>query len=181
VLLPLRLFFDNDYPDPKTRKSVTTTSYETLVSDYLSKLEEYKAAFSVASAQMEVSTFFTDSVKGNYDKLETFTNQVLNLLNSGKSLNIKLRGHASPLAESAYNVTLSSRRISSVRNFWLHWNNGVLQPFMLNGTLKIDEDHAGESQTKSGVSDNRKNKSASVYSPAAAEERRIEVTEITIY
>ncbi len=180
AMLPLRLYFDNDYPDPKTRRTKTSSSYENLVSNYLLKLPEYQAAFPEKKDQNRIEIFFNDSVSANYNKLETFTVMVSTLLKQGTQLNLRVQGCASPLADNSYNVTLSKRRISSLLNFWNQWNEGALKSFLDQGNLILTEDAAGESLAPQMVNDQLKNKSASVYSPEAATERRIEVTEITL-
>ncbi|MFM7901505.1 MAG: hypothetical protein ACKPAD_05915, partial [Bacteroidota bacterium] len=90
------------------------------------------------------------------------------------------RGRASPLAETAYNVNLSRRRISSLLNYMRFYNNGALRSYFDSGKLKLTEVPAGESLSKSGVSDNRGDVRNSIYNPAAASERLIELIGVRI-
>ncbi len=180
-LLPLRLYFDNDFPDPHTRKTSTISLFNILITSYLQKLPEYLNAHKNDSLQKkELRLFFKDSIEANFQKLETFTAVITKLLQSGNSLKLMLQGCASPLADNAYNVTLSSRRISSLRNYWMQWNHGEIKEFIQSGQLILNEDPAGEHLAAAKVSDKLNNKSESVYSVSAALERRIEVTEISL-
>jgi len=179
--LPLRLYFDNDYPDPKTRKTTTQSSFNDLTASYLQKLPEYQDAHKSDLLEKEnLKIFFNDSIAMNFKKLEKFSSIIAELLHSGNSLKLLLQGCASPLADNAYNLTLSSRRISSLRNYWMLWNAGILKEFILSGMLILNDDPKGERLATVKVNDRLDNKAASVYSIAAALERRIEVTDISL-
>lgn len=178
--LPLNLYFDNDYPDPKSNRPETRHRYDELVNRYVGRLPEYKSNLETDSLKNASEEFFTDSVLGNFNRLSEITHRIAGILESGHSLELSVRGHASPLATAAYNLTLSSRRIFSIKNYWLSWNNGRLKKFLDNGMLKIYEQPTGENLAAVSVSDDPKNKSGSVYNPSAALERRIEITELRL-
>ncbi len=180
-LLPLRLYFDNDFPDPHTRKSITSSIFDKLTSAYLQKLPEYQNEHKNDTLeQQNLKAFFNDSITANFQKLENFTAVIYELLQSGHRLQLKLQGCASPLADNAYNLTLSERRISSLKNYWQHWNSGKLKEYIQTESLVLNDDPAGENLATNKVSDRLDNKAASVYSVSAALERRIEVTEISL-
>lgn len=181
TLLPLRLYFDNDFPDPRTRKSITSSIFDGLTSAYLQKLPEYQNAHKKDTLeQQNLKTFFNDSVAVNFLKLGNFTAVIYELLQSGHRLQLKLQGCASPLADNAYNLTLSERRISSLKNYWQHWNTGKLKEYIQSEMFVFYDNPAGEQLATNKVSDRLDNKAASVYSVSAALERRIEVTEISL-
>mgnify|MGYP000551021248 FL=1 len=62
----------------------------------------------------------------------------------------------------------------------MDYNYGVFQQFIENGKFKITELTFGESQVQLGVSDNPNDRRLSVYSIAAARERRIEIQSISV-
>ena len=184
--LPLKLFFDNDYPDPRSRKSTTNADYENLYTDYFSKLQNYIDGFnknngtSSEEERTAVEQFFASDLQYNFKKLETFTDRILKELINGKTVDISIRGSASPLADSGYNLILSKRRISCMVNFWLNWHNGVLREYMKSGKMKISEEAAGESLSKTVVSDKLNDLANSVYNPIAARERKIEIVSVNV-
>lgn len=181
-LFPLRLYFDNDYPDPKTRNKTTISVYDDLVINYLNRLNKYKQLQTQETDKDELTRFFEDSIQGNFLKLEAVTSSILQILqtDSSKSLKLTVQGTASPLAETDYNVILSERRIHSIMNFWRKWKNGILVGYLENGRLQIQEDPAGESTSIGKVSDAASDQRNSIFSKSAAIERRIEITEITL-
>jgi len=185
--LPLVLYFDNDYPDPRSRRDTTTTDYLSLYNDYLEKRPEYLSQFSSGltgskkdSAFALIETFFTDSVIMSFNRLEGFCNKLKRAMNEGISITLEVRGRASPLAKTEYNIILSRRRIASLYNYLRIYDNGVLSSFLDSGQLVVKEVPAGESLAGSGISDELKDKRNSVYNPKAATERRIELINVVI-
>jgi hypothetical protein len=181
-LLPLSLYFDNDYPDPKTRKETTTTRYQQLVTDYLDRQVEY-AKMQVDSINMEgIKKFFNDSVYGNFQRLEIVCSGIKKALSNEQDIVIKLKveGSASSLATDAYNVILSSRRISSIFNYWDEWNDGFIKSAIQNGQIIINKNPRGEQQSTGKVSDDANNQALSVFSLEAASERKIVITDLSI-
>ncbi|MBP7167017.1 MAG: PD40 domain-containing protein [Bacteroidia bacterium] len=178
---PIRLYFDNDHPDPRSGLSTTKSVYDVLAINYLKKKEEYIRQQSSDSLIAGITHFFDDSVSTNFDKLERFTLLLTEVLKKPNlKLKITITGSASPLAESRYNVILSNRRIRSLENYWRRWKNGELSQAFTGNKLEIVFIPAGEEKAQSGVSDNIKDLSRSVYSRDAALERRIELSEIEI-
>jgi hypothetical protein len=178
---PIRLYFDNDHPDPRSGLSTTKSVYDILAINYLKKKEEYIRQQASDSLIDGITHFFEDSVTTNFDKLERFTLLLTEVLKKPNlKLKITITGSASPLAESRYNVILSNRRIRSLENYWRRWKNGELSQAFTGNKLEIVFIPAGEEKAQSGVSDNIKDLSRSVYSRDAALERRIELSEIEI-
>ncbi len=185
--LPLELYFENDQPGKRSYASTTTENYEKLYQEYLAAIPEYKQKYSgkltglpKANAESEIDTFFVATVTKSYNRLNTFAAKIQKALEAGYSIELEVRGRTSPLAKSEYNELLSRRRIASLVNFFNIFNNGVLNAYLKDGKLKVTEVPAGETLVASGVSDQLKDKRNSVYHPAAASERKIEVINIQL-
>lgn len=185
--LPLELYFDNDEPDKKTMAVTTTKSYDKLYRDYMARIPEYKLNFAgvlqgteKSEAEANVDKFFNEVVTGSWNRLNTFCEKVEKALIAGVKIELEVRGRTSPLAESAYNVNLSRRRISSLINYMKQYNSGALKNYFTDGSLKLTEVPAGEDLVKSGVSDRLTDKRNSVYNPDAAIERRIELIDVNL-
>jgi hypothetical protein len=99
-------------------------------------------------------------------------------LRDGKQISIFLKGYTSPLASAEYNLKLGKRRISSIQNEFKVFQGGILWKYMESGDLVVAEKSFGEETAPPTVSDDRKNKRKSIYSPEASEERRVEIVEI---
>lgn len=181
-LLPLSLYFDNDYPDPKTRKEATNSRYGQLVSDYLNKLGEYMQMQGDSLKEQEIKKFFNDSVYGNFQRLEIVCAGLKKALSNEQDIVIKLKveGSASSLATDTYNVILSSRRISSILNYWGEWNEGFIKHSIDEGKIELIKNPRGEEQAAGKVSDDAGNQKLSVYSLEAASERKIIITDLSI-
>ena len=103
-------------------------------------------------------------------------------LEDGKTVTLTIKGFASPLSKSDYNVNLTLRRVSSLINYLSEYEDGLLLPY-INGTaengakLEFIKVPFGEYQSAT-ISDDLKDKRNSVYSPGAALERKIEIIAI---
>lgn len=186
-LIPISLFFHNDEPNPRTWDTTTALNYETTVEAYLSLKDDYQKWWSqMAKAEdrekclHEIENFFIDSVDRNYNKLLQFTQLTTDLLKKGQDVEITIKGFASPLNSSAYNINLSKRRVQSLVNYFREFNNGILVPYIDNpgqagASLKIIREAFGEEMVVRGVSDDLRDLRNSVYSPHASRERKIAV------
>jgi hypothetical protein len=98
---------------------------------------------------------------------------------------LSIKGYASPLSKSDYNVNLTLRRISSLINYISEFNNGIFKSY-IDGTaqngakLTFNKIPFGEYQSKEEVSDNFNDLKNSVYSRKAALERKIEIMAIRL-
>jgi outer membrane protein OmpA-like peptidoglycan-associated protein len=184
-LLPIRLFFENDMPDPRSESDSTKVGFLDIYTDYYhrkatyikeftSKLKGYKKEQSI----LEIDTFFEESVKKNAEKLKLFMDKLIIILEEGHEIDIFLKGYASPRAKSEYNQKLSSRRVSSVRNEFDRYNNDVFHNYIVNRNFKIKEIPYGEVFSSSDVSDSLEDTRNSIYNLKAAFERRVEILEI---
>lgn len=117
--------------------------------------------------------------------LELFRDLMLEELQKGTSLELTIKGFASPLAKTEYNVNLTKRRIASLVNYLSEYENGVFKPYLnakaSNGAkISIKEVPFGEYTADKLVSDNPNDQKNSVYSRAASLERKIEIQSISI-
>ncbi|PIV58840.1 MAG: hypothetical protein COS14_07455, partial [Bacteroidetes bacterium CG02_land_8_20_14_3_00_31_25] len=190
-LIPISLYFHNDEPNPKTWDTTTNLNYATTAELYINMRDEYQNIWSQNLkdekkniALSEIENFFIDSVEKNFDKLIKFTQLMEQLLKKGQNVEITIKGYASPLNSNAYNVNLSKRRIQSLVNFFNEYKDGVFIPYIngnsSNGSkLIITREAFGEEMVVKGVSDNLYDVRNSVYSPAAACERKIAVIAVS--
>lgn len=181
----LPLYFDNDEPDKRTRRTTTQRSYEETVQTYLERQREYRDRFSnglsdikADEAEALVDNFFENEVRRGYDRLGQLCDLLLARLQKGESVEVLIKGFTSPRAQTDYNLNLGKRRISSVRNQFAVFADGVLVPYLRNGQLKITETSFGETTARSDISDDLADERNSIYHPDAARERRVEIVEI---
>lgn len=184
--LPLTLYFDNDYPDPRSGRTKTNRDYLETNDAYYAKKDEFVTKFTEGLSQNErfvigrqYRQFFDVEVKNARYDLEDFTRELKVLLENGGSYTINLKGYASPLASEQYNDILSKRRIDCVRNYFEGYDNGKLVEYLNNGRLIIRESAFGErTADKQAISDKANEKKESVYSVVASIERRVEIVEV---
>lgn len=184
-MLPIRLYFDNDNPNPKSTATTTDLAFGDLYNDYYSQkstfIRKYGGNFggkTRESVQGELGSFFDNELMGGYNNMRRFMDCLIGQLQSGQSANIYLRGYASPLARDGYNEALTKRRVQSVRNELSRYKGGALRQYINNGQLKITERTFGETSAPSGISDKASDRRKSHYSPEASRERRVEIDEI---
>lgn len=187
TILPLTLYFENDYPNPRSTSPKTKNGYLALASDYATKESEYIANYTQylsgtekQSATLEISDFFVNDVKASIDRLPKVLGLLQGLLENGDKVELEVRGFASPRAKTHYNLILSKRRIASVVNEIVAYNNGALKPFIKSNSLIIKDVSFGEQSAKSGISDDINDRRNSVYFLGAARERRVEIIRINI-
>lgn len=190
VLCPLTLYFHNDEPEPKTKVIVTKKNYKKTYEDYTILKQKYFAEYTKGLegdaknlAQNRVENFFEDSVDAGMQDLEKFAQLLEQVLARGEKVKITMKGYCSPLASTDYNVNLAKRRISSLQNYFLEYNNGEFVKFVNNtnpveGSIEFTNEDIGELPI-SKVSDDVKDVRNSVYSPYAAMERKIQIIAVS--
>lgn len=183
--IPVALYFDNDAPKAAGADSLSAVNYTDSYNRFYDKrgryIYRYVNYFSGSrqdEARREISQFFDNNVKEGFDRYENFKNQLLLVLESGQKINIYLRGYASPVAMDDYNRALGRRRVDSVRKEFDEWNDGALLPYIQSGQLMVTERSFGEETSPKNLSDDPGRPYESIYSPAAALERRVEIDEI---
>ena len=181
----LPLYFDNDEPDKRTRRTATKKTYEETAQAYLDRQQEYRERFAgnidgakAEAAEALVDEFFENELRKGYDLLGQLCDLLENRLAGGEAFEVLIKGFTSPRAESDYNLNLGKRRVSSVRNYFESWSDGVLQPYLHAGKLKITETSFGETTARANVSDQLADERNSIYHPDAARERRVEIVEV---
>lgn len=190
VLVPLTLYFHNDEPEPKTKVIATKKNYKKTYDDYVvlkSKyLTEYPKGLEGESKELamnRVENFFEDSVDAGMQDLEKFALLLEQVLQRGEKVKITMKGYCSPLASTDYNVNLAKRRISSLRNYFMEYKNGIFVKYVDNtneaeGKIEFFNEDIGELPV-SKVSDDVKDVRNSVYSPYAAAERKIQIIAVS--
>lgn len=189
---PIRLYFKNDEPDAKSWAIFTTQNYEETFnlykkdfSTYLSKVGESLGDTSALSKQIELQQFFKDEVEKGFEDLVIFKNVLLKELNDGSKIIIHLKGFASPLAKTNYNVALTKRRVSSLVNYFNECNEGEFKKYIdgqaINGgKLSFSFASFGEYVANQETSDDILDQKNSVFSKEAAIERKIEIEKIEV-
>ena len=187
VKLPIKLYFENDHPNPKSTADFTELSYEETYLKYkgqypvyLQKVTEGRDATATLQQTQSLLEFFEAEVDKGMQDLALFRAQVWQELQSGKQVSIMVQGFASPLAKSDYNVHLTNRRISAIKNYFEEIDGGKFAPYMLTtpSRLQFIEVPMGEYKANKDVSDNYYDQRNSVYSKDASLERRIEIIEL---
>lgn len=188
-LIPLSLYFHNDEPNPATLDTVTSVNYTACWKHYIQMRDEYKGAQASPadkrkwdSIQWAVDFFFDHEVSGSYHRLLHLCDLLNKELKAGKHITVTLDGYASPLHEGQYNLNLSKRRISSIRNLMKEWNDEALLPYLNNGSLILEMAGHGAADTDEVAPSDplRDPKNAkSVYSIEAALDRRVDIINIT--
>jgi hypothetical protein len=186
-LLPLTLYFHNDIPDPASTDTVTKLNYKTTLAEYIEMKELYEKEYSKGlkendktKAIKDIDEFFDNYVFIGFSKLKQFSEWLLKDLQKGKDIRITVKGYCSPLQTTEYNIYLAKRRISSLINYFRNYEYGVFIKYMEGaspdgGKLEIHEDPVGKSQANPLVSDNPIDQRNSIYSRAAALERKIQI------
>jgi hypothetical protein len=186
-LLPVSLYFHNDEPDARTMSDTTSLDYKTTYERYVAMEREYIQSFAIGltkaekdEAQKRIATFFNQKVEKGFYDLVGFSAQTLRLLEQGKTIEITIQGHCSPLNYNLYNINLGYRRIASLRNYFYHYRDGVLNDFIAKGQLVLKNVSMGEEKASTGISDDRLDTRNSVYHPDAAIERRVEIISVEV-
>lgn len=187
--LPVTLYFHNDEPDPRTRATQTDQTYHETYYAYLDLLPDYQAEYRAGldpeagvEAEEAMDRFFLEEVDQGVRDLATFAPLLLQELREGQEIALTIKGFASPLAQTDYNVKLTSRRISSLENYLKQYEGGAFLPYLEGtatdgGRLDLVRIPFGEYTAQDYVSDNP-NESNAIYSIAAALERKIEISSV---
>ena len=185
--LPLELYFHNDEPECCNLKDTTSIDYKQSYETYTGKEYEYRKEFSKGlkgrdktDAENKINELFSKYVdKGFYD-LIAFSSQLLDILKGGDKVELTIKGYCSPLHVSDYNIKLGYRRVASLRNYFFHYRDGILLPYLGSGQLVLKSVSLGKETAPKTVSDRLDDKRNSVYNPAAALERRVEIVSVEV-
>lgn len=190
--LPVRLYFHNDEPNPRSRDSTTTVKYSEAYASYMQRADQYAKELSKGASasqrddiELEVEGFFQLQVDRGMKDLELFAELLLAELKEGKNVQLSIRGFASPRAQSDYNEILTKRRIRSLINELNAWNRGALIPYIKGeaesgGQLSFRPLPFGEGKASSKVSDDLADEKGSIYGLGARLERKIEIESVEL-
>jgi len=190
--LPVTLYFHNDEPNPRTRDTTTNLTYMQSYEDYISLISKYKREYSkglvgdnAEEAKEDIADFFIEYVEQGVLDLNEFTRLLLIELEKGYEIQVTVKGFASPLAKTDYNVNLTKRRINSLINYLYAYGNGEFKPYLdgnapNGGTLTFVQIPFGEYTANQLISDNPNDTKHSVYSRKAALERKIEIQSVSL-
>ena len=190
TLLPLTLYFRNDEPDARTLKTTTQQTYLETYEKYVENYPLYKTEVikGISTEQAEndlkdLTEFFGAQVDFGAVMLDSLKSILLKELKSGSKIELSIKGFASPIAKTAYNVNLTKRRISSLINYFKSVDNGVFRPYLDNKRPILSFVYLpfGEYAADQSISDDAVAQNESVFSKAAGMERRIQVERINIY
>lgn len=188
--LPVTLYFHNDRPDPNTLDTATNISYDASYRDYKERLptyiERYSKGFSGPfkdSAKERMKAFFDERADRGMQDLRLFSELLLKELKKGQNIELTVKGYASPLAKTEYNVHLTKRRIASLINYLRMYKDRAYLPYLKDtatngGSLAFLYKPYGEYSADSVVSDDLENEKESIYSVSAALERKIEIEQV---
>lgn len=185
--LPVTLYFHNDRPGPRSLDTIVPISYMIAYNRYKALQPEYRVEYSkglddekAIDAQLDIDDFFKHYVDKGVSDLELFTKLLLEELNKGEKIEVTVKGFASPLAKTDYNVNLTKRRISSLINYLKEYGTGEFNAYMNKsaengGELTFVRIPFGEYTASGSVSDDYYDQRNSIYNRSAALERKIEI------
>ena len=133
VRKPLRLYFHNDEPDPRSKQCETNKAFDSCLNSYLVRKQEYLKHAATTSENDLLSYFFDNHLRASAMRMDSLFEEILQTMQEGMNAALFVRGYASTRASSEYNKCLSERRVSAFKNSLVRWNNGVLLPY-LNAT-----------------------------------------------
>lgn len=189
--LPVTLYFHNDIPNPRSRDTTTKVNYIDSYHDYISMIEEYQTEYSkglkgikVEEAKEDIESFFIEYVEKGVNDLELFRNLLLEELDKGARIKVTVKGFASPLAKTEYNVHLTKRRIASLINYLMEYDKGQFKQYIEGvakngGQVIFEQVPFGEYTANQLTSDNPHDTQNSVFSRSAGIERKIEIQSVT--
>ena len=183
--LDLRVYFDNDHPDPDAYRSTTKLSYDDTYEPYLARRDIFvqRIAKGLEAEEgfllsQEVNEFFDEQVIPGYSDLLKLADALVIHMQNGRSYEINLVGYASPRAPDYYNMLLSARRNVSLRNFFLRYDDGILAPYMKSGQLSFTSERRGEEKDLGRIYELIEEERVSIFSVEASLERRVELPKI---
>lgn len=189
--LPVTLYFHNDIPNPDSWSTTTDVNYIKAYDDYTAMIGTYQTEYAkglknekAEEAKEDIESFFAEYVDKGVRDLKLFQDLLLQELDKGAKIEVTVKGFASPLAKTNYNVNLTKRRIASLVNYLRAYNNGVFAKYLDNnapngGHVIFSEVPFGEYTANQLTSDNPNDVQNSVYSRAAAIERKIEIQSVS--
>ncbi len=185
--LPIRLYFDNDYPDPRTMATTTVRDYRPTYVEYYNRKDDFmeKTTTGLTGRDLQIATdtmdyFFEKDVRAGWEGLMAFSEVLYDMMTRGDTIVLTLKGFASPRAATNYNLNLTARRVSSVLNHFMIFDGGIYKKFVQSGQITIVQEPNGESKSPRGISDVISKERESIYSVPASRERRLEIIGVQV-
>jgi hypothetical protein len=143
-------YYDNDFPDPQTRKRVTTTEYEGLYNNYINQQSFYE--LSANADQVEGINQMFGVIEYNWTKVQELMKNLYADLSEGRieQCTITLTGTTSPTASEGYNKDLASRRVSNIENTFKTYKfdgENTFAKLIQDGKLKFKPEALGETNS----------------------------------
>ena len=188
--LPVTLYFHNDRPGPRSWDTIVNLNYLTTFDSYKALQGTYRKEYAkgltdeqAIEAELDIDDFFKHYVDKGVSDLELFSSLLIKELDRGEKIEVTIKGFASPLAKTEYNVNLTKRRISSLLNYLMEYDTGQYIPYINKtasngGELTFAKIPFGEYTAGSSVSDDYYDQRNSIYNRSAALERKIEIQTI---
>ncbi len=171
---PLKLYFHNDEPDPRSKICETTQNYQSCLSGYLRRKSEYNQATESFSDTALLNDFFDFELNTSLLRMDSLLEEVEQTLQAGMNAALFVRGFTSARASSDYNQCLSERRISAFQNSLETWHEGSLLPYFQKtrkNQLILIRRPLGEDTTHHASGEE-------IYSHSACLSRRVEVEQL---
>jgi hypothetical protein len=180
---PLVIYFDNDQPNPKTRKTTTEVPYEETWEKYMQQkdlyIQEYVKSlegFDSITSTRRMDAFFEREVKNGFLSLDVFTENILEIMEDGGfKVELIIQGFTSPRASADYNFNLSQRRSDCLKNHFENWRGGILKPYINQGRITMEVVGYGEELSPQYISDKLDDERESIYSVQASFERKVAI------
>lgn len=174
----ISLYFDNDYPNPRTEKTITKKTYgETAERYYKQKRKFLKQYRKNSSAYQEVEAFFDNEVQGGLIKLDAFAQRIYNYFASTDDTNsqvkITIQGNASTKSNPEHNFNLTKRRVSSLRNHLRNWTNGSQSMKPYYERIVVTEKPLGDTKAST-------QQKTPVVDLKASRERRVDILSVKV-
>lgn len=181
-VLPVRVYFHNDIPNPRSTADTTVLNYATTYLEYTRMRGMYADSFARSNTEdkNKIDALFTNTIDKGYSDLQQFATLMKKALQSNQKIQITLEGYCSPLAINPYNIHLANRRIASLKNYFWNYENGFFRSYIRSGMLQYVQAPYGEERARPGISDNRLDLQNSVFHPQAALERNVAVIGIEV-
>lgn len=185
AFLDLRVYFDNDHPDPDAYRSTTRLSYDETYEPYLARRDVFVESISKGLGNEEafllrdeVNEFFEQEVIPGYEDLLKLAEALVIHMENGRAYQIKMLGFASPRAPDAYNLRLSARRNVCLQNFFERFQDGALKPYIDSKQLTFATERRGEEKELGRIYELIEEERVSIFSVEASLERRVEFPKI---
>src|SRR5690606_4140413 len=115
--LPVKLYFHNDRPGENSRDTISPVNYMTSFNRYMRMKTSYQKEYSAGPSgdrrddeDEDLNDFFLGYVEQGVKELEEFFRLLVIELDKGYEIEVTVKGFASPLAKTEYNVHLTNRR-----------------------------------------------------------------------